>query len=170
LTGPRPHVMVNSDQSGRRSEESVLRFSKKVDYGLMAVHYIAFHQHDGVVNAKRIAEDLGIPGELLAKILQRLAKEKLIASVNGPKGGYVLARDPSQIRVSEVLRAIEGPLGLVSCYRTMQCPQLERCNIRRPVLAIQTGIERFLETMTLETMNTLSESPAVTPGLVATRH
>src|SRR5262245_57895827 len=136
----------------------------------MAVHYIALHQYDDVVNAKKIAEDLGIPAELLAKILQRLAKAKLIASVNGPKGGYVLAREPSQIRVSEVLRAIEGPLGLVSCYRTMQCPQLERCNIRRPVLAIQTGIERFLETMTLETMNTLSEPPVVTPGLAATRH
>jgi Rrf2 family protein len=148
----------------------VLRFSKKADYGLMAVHYIAFHQHDGVLNAKRIAEDLGIPGELLAKILQRLAKRKLIASVNGPKGGYVLARDPSQIRVSEVLRAIEGPLGLVNCYRTMHCPQLQRCNIRRPVLAIQSGIERFLDTMTLESMNTLSEPPAAVSALVATRH
>jgi len=148
----------------------VLRFSKKADYGLMAVHYIAFHQHDGVVNAKRIAEDLGIPSELLAKILQRLAKRKLIASVNGPKGGYVLARAPGQIRVSEVLRAIEGPLGLVNCYRTMQCAQLERCNIRRPVLAIQTGIERFLETMTLESMNALNEPPVDAPGLVATRH
>ena len=149
----------------------MLRFSRKADYGLMAVHYIAFHQHDGVVNTKRIAEDLGIPSELLAKILQRLAKGKLIASVNGPKGGYVLARDPSQIRVSEVLRVIEGPLGLVNCYRTtMKCPQLERCNIRRPVLAIQSGIERFLETMTLETMNTLNEPPAVATGLVATRH
>lgn len=148
----------------------MLRFSKKADYGLMAVHYIAFHQHDGVVNAKRIAEDLGIPAELLAKILQRLARGKLIASVNGPKGGYVLARDPSQIRVSEVLRAIEGPLGLVNCYRTMACPQLERCNIRRPVLAIQSSIERFLDTMTLEAMNTLSEPPTVIPGLVATRH
>ena len=149
----------------------MLRFSRKADYGLMAVHYIAFHQHDGVVNTKRIAEDLGIPSELLAKILQRLAKGKLIASVNGPKGGYVLARDPGQIRVSEVLRAIEGPLGLVNCYRTtMKCPQLERCNIRRPVLAIQSGIERFLETMTLETMNTLNEPPPVASGLVATRH
>ena len=98
----------------------MLRFSKKVEYGLMAVHYIAFHQQDGVVNSKRIAEDLGIPAELLAKILQRLSKGKLITSVNGPKGGYVLARDPSEIRVSEVLRAIEGPLGLVNCYRTMQ--------------------------------------------------
>ena len=66
----------------------MLRFSKKADYGLMAIHYIAFHQHDGAVNAKRIAEDLGIPAELLAKILQRLAKRKLIASVNGPRGGY----------------------------------------------------------------------------------
>jgi DNA-binding IscR family transcriptional regulator len=46
----------------------VLRFSKKSEYGLMAVHYIAFHQQDGVVNSKRIAEDLGIPAELLAKI------------------------------------------------------------------------------------------------------
>jgi Rrf2 family protein len=136
----------------------------------MAVHYIAFHQHDGVVSTKRIAEDLGIPAELLAKILQRLAREKLIASVNGPKGGYVLARNPSQIRVSEVLRAIEGPFGLVNCYRTRQCPQLERCNIRRPVLAIQSGIERYLETLTLEAMNTLNESPATTSGLLATQH
>jgi Rrf2 family protein len=148
----------------------VLKLSKKADYGLMAVHYIAFHQHDGVVSTKRIAEDLMIPAELLAKILQRLAKGKLIASVNGPKGGYVLAREPGQIRVSEVLRAIEGPLGLVNCYRTMKCPQLERCNIRRPVWAIQSSIERFLETMTLEEMNTLNEPPAVTPALVATPH
>ena len=148
----------------------MLKLSRKADYGLMAVHYIAFHQHDGVVSTKRIAEDLRIPVELLAKILQRLSREKLIASVNGPKGGYVLGRKPSQIRVSEVLRAIEGPLGLVNCYRTMQCPQLERCNIRRPVLAIQSGIERYLETMTLEAMNTLNESPAVAPSLVATQH
>ena len=148
----------------------MLRFSKKVEYGLMAVHYIAFHQQDGVVNSKRIAEDLGIPAELLAKILQRLSKGKLITSVNGPKGGYILARDPKEIRVSEVLRAIEGPLGLVNCYRTMQCAQIERCNIRRPVWAIQSGIERFLETMTLETMNTMNEPAPVASRLVAARH
>jgi len=86
--------MLISDQNGRRWEPSVLRFTKKADYGLMAVNYIAFHQHKGAVNTKRIAEDLGIPVELLAKILQRLAKRKLITSLNGPKGGYVLAREP----------------------------------------------------------------------------
>jgi Rrf2 family protein len=144
----------------------VLRFSKKADYGLMAIHYIAFHQHDGVVNAKRIADDLAIPGELLAKILQRLAKRCLITSVNGPKGGYVLARAPREIRVNEILRAIEGPLALANCYRALQCPQLDRCNIRRPVWTIQVSIERFLETMTLEDMNRLTEPSAVPRRLV----
>lgn len=144
----------------------MLRFSKKADYGLMAVHYIAFHQHDGVVNAKRIAEDLGIPAELLAKILQRLAKRHLISSVNGPKGGYVLARPPGAIRVSEVLKAIEGPLALANCYRTPRgCAQLERCSIRKPVWVIQASIERFLDTMTLAEMNALGQAAAVPVAL-----
>jgi len=131
----------------------VLRFSKRADYGLMAIHYIAFHQHDGVVNAKRIAENLGIPTELLAKVLQRLAKRKLITSVNGPKGGYVLARDAGSIKVGQVLRAIEGPLGIVHCFQAYQCPQVERCNIRRPVWAIQASIEQLLDTISLEELN-----------------
>lgn len=131
----------------------MLRFTKKADYGLMAIHYIAFHQHDGVVNARRIAEELGIPGELLAKILQRLAKRRLIRSVNGPKGGYVLARKPGAITVGAVLRAIEGPLSIVSCYQDTQCPQLGRCNIRRPVWMIQASIERLLDNLSLEEMN-----------------
>lgn len=131
----------------------MLRFTKKADYGLMAVDYIAFHQHDGVVNAKRIAEDLGIPAELLAKILQRLAKRRLIASSNGPKGGYVLAREPGKITVGQVLRAVEGPLGIVHCYQDMQCAQLGRCTIRRPVWLIQASIQQLLDTLTLEEMN-----------------
>lgn len=131
----------------------MLRFTKKADYGLMATHYIAFHQHDGVVNAKRIAEDLGIPAELLAKILQRLAKRRLIRSINGPKGGYVLAREPRKITVGEVLRAIEGPLSIVHCYQDTQCAQLDRCNIRRPVWMIQTSIEQLLDGLSLEEMN-----------------
>ncbi len=135
----------------------MLRFSKKADYGLMAIHYIAFHQHEGAVNAKRIAEDLGIPGELLAKILQRLAKRKLIASLNGPKGGYVVARDPTEIKVGDVLRAIEGPFGIVRCYQTMRCPQLDRCTIRKPVWVIQASIEQLLDTLSLQEMNSLSE-------------
>ena len=127
----------------------MLRFTKRADYGLMAIHYIASQAPEGAVSAKRIAEEFNIPGELLAKILQRLAKKQLIVSHNGPKGGYVLARPQSEITVGQVLRAIEGPVRIVSCMTEDDCPQFDRCNLRRPVQKIQASISHLLDTMTL---------------------
>lgn len=130
----------------------MLRFTKRADYGLMAIHYIAFHQANGAVNVKRIAKEYNIPLELLAKILQRLSKKGLIVSQNGPKGGYVLARVPDRITVGEVVKALEGPVNIASCLQSTDCPQLDRCNIRRPVRRIQESINRLLDTMTLVEM------------------
>ena len=116
----------------------------------MAIHFIASHGDDGAVSAKRIAEEFHIPPERLAKILQRLAKKKLIASYNGPKGGYVLTRPASKITVGQVVRALEGPLSVVSCMTSHDdCPQFARCNLRGPVQKIQAGITRVLDGMTL---------------------
>ncbi len=128
----------------------MLRFTKRADYGLMAMHYIASHGNDGAVSTKRIAEEFHIPAELLAKILQRLAKHRLITSHNGPKGGYVLTRQPNGITVGQVVRALEGPIKIVSCMTDGDdCPQYSRCNLRRPVQKIQASISRLLDTMTL---------------------
>ena len=127
----------------------MLRFTKRADYGLMAINYIAANQERGSVSAKRIAEEFQIPAELLAKILQRLAKKGLITSQNGPKGGYVLAESSSEITVGQVVRALEGPINIVSCLDNHYCPQISRCNLRRPVLKIQAGISHMLDTMTL---------------------
>jgi len=144
----------------------VLRFTKRADYGLMAVHYIAAHGDDGAVSAKRIAEQFNIPQERLAKILQRLAKKKLITSHNGPKGGYVLTRAPGEITVGQVVRALEGPVRIVSCMvEDDDCPQFSRCNLRRPVQKIQASISSVLDTMTLAE---LTADPAPAGELVTT--
>jgi len=127
----------------------MLRFTKRADYGLMAIHYIAVHDRLGAVSAKRIAEEFQIPPELLAKILQRLAKRRLIAAQAGPKGGYVLSRRPNEISVGEVVRALEGPISIVSCLDHSGCPQELRCNLRRPVQKLQAAISEMLDTMTL---------------------
>jgi Rrf2 family protein len=116
----------------------------------MAIHYIAIHEDFGAVSAKRIAEEFAIPPELLAKILQRLARERLIVSQNGPRGGYVLARRPIEITVGQVVTALEGPINIVECLdEDSDCPQMARCNLRRPVQKIQVAISQLLDSMTL---------------------
>ncbi len=143
----------------------MLRFTKRADYGLMAVHFIAAHGDDGAVSAKRIAEEFHIPPERLAKILQRLAKKRLVASHNGPKGGYVLTRPASEITVGEVVRALEGPLRIVSCMSEKDdCPQFSRCNLRGPVQKIQASISRVLDGMTLAE---LAADPVIAVGELA---
>ncbi len=127
----------------------MLRFTKRADYGLMAINYIVLHREAGAVSAKRIANEFGIPPELLAKILQRLAKKGFVASQNGPKGGYVVAHSPEEITVGQVVRALEGPIHIVSCLEDLDCPQFSRCNLRRPVQKIQASISHLLDTMTL---------------------
>jgi Rrf2 family protein len=128
----------------------MLRFTKRADYGLMAIHYIAIHEARGPVSAKRIADQVHVPPELLAKILQRLAKRGLIASQNGPKGGYVLAQRPAQISVGDVIRALEGPVRIVSCLEEpSDCPQLLHCSLRRPVQKLQAAMTQMLDGMSL---------------------
>jgi len=137
----------------------MLKLSKKIDYGLMALSHIACFENDNkIVNTKRIAEEYSIPVELLAKILQKMAKGGLITSLNGPKGGYVLARPPRDITVGEVVKAIEGPIELVDCYRgnITECQQLGKCSVRRPIRKIQDSITRLLDGMTIEEITRLS--------------
>src|SRR2546427_13210031 len=110
----------------------MLRFTKRADYGLMAIHYIAINDELGAVSTKRIAEEFGIPPELLAKILQRLAKRRLIVSQNGPKGGYGLSPHPSNITVGEGSPGLGGPISIGSRLAPGGWPQEPRGNLRRP--------------------------------------
>ena len=71
----------------------MVRLSKKVEYGLIAMRHIATRRGGDLVTAKEIAGTYKIPYELLAKVLQRLSKAGLILSVHGVHGGYSLAGD-----------------------------------------------------------------------------
>ena len=141
----------------------MLKLSKKADYALMALQYMATVQYgenafstNRLVNTKEIAEEHHIPLELLAKVLQALAKHEMVESQNGPKGGYLLAREPRDISIAQVLEAIEGPLGIADCYHERNdqtaCDQMEHCNIRTPLLKVQESIVHLLSSMSIEDM------------------
>ncbi|TAJ22543.1 MAG: Rrf2 family transcriptional regulator [Nitrospirae bacterium] len=146
----------------------MLKLSKKADYGLMALQYIASVQFGDVaqariINTKEIAEEHHIPVELLAKVLQALAKHGIVESQNGPKGGYLLARNAGTITIAQVLEAIEGPLGIADCYHDKDestCLQREHCNIRTPLRKVQDSIYQLLNNMTVEDM--MGGTPLIT--------
>jgi len=88
-----------------------MRFSAKGEYGILAVFELAQHVEETPLQAKTIAKNQQIPLRFLEQVLSGLRKAGLIESVRGAQGGYVLSRPPSEIRISEVLEAIEGPIG-----------------------------------------------------------
>jgi Rrf2 family protein len=147
----------------------MIKLSKKVDYGLIALRHIAFEEEDRIVNAKHIAEEYNIPPELLAKILQKLAKQGLITGQNGPKGGYVLAKEPDQMTIGEVIKAIDGPVGLVDCSSGHSCAQLDKCTVRSPIERIQMSINQLLDSITIDEMNRLPGLLVSAPELKVTK-
>src|SRR5664279_3207689 len=87
----------------------MLRLTKKADYGLMALKFLAEHADAASLSAKDIAEAYRIPPPLLAKILQRLTKAGLLRSHAGMNGGYALSKDARDISAYEVCLLYTSP-------------------------------------------------------------
>jgi Rrf2 family protein len=123
----------------------MLRLTKKADYGLMALKYLAEQQNGSAHSAKDIAEAYHIPPQLLAKILQTLAKAGLLVSHAGTNGGYALSRSASEITAFEVIRAIDGPLFITSCITIHgTCDLAGHCTIKEPLRKVNDSIKDLL--------------------------
>lgn len=129
----------------------MLRLSKKADYALIAVKHLAMRQDAGASSsAREMAEAYGIPLELLAKILQRLVRARLLQSVQGTRGGYRLARQPLTITVADVIQAVDGPVTVTACSpEDHRCDQFSKCSIRDPLWKIKGRILDMLNTVTV---------------------
>ena len=128
----------------------MLKLTKKADYGLIAMKHLAEQPSCGSLSAKEIAEAQKIPSELLAKILQKLVRAKLLVSLQGTNGGYRLARDSRTISAFDVIKAIEGPLFITSCVTHKgECEQTSRCTVREPLQKVSLAIEEVLSKVTI---------------------
>jgi Rrf2 family protein len=125
----------------------MLRFSKKSDYALISMAHLAMRRDaSGSSSAREISVAYSIPLELLAKILQRLVRAKLLVSVQGTRGGYRLARAAAGISVADVIQAVDGPVTVTACSPDDHaCDQYGTCSIRDPLWKIKN---RILETLT----------------------
>jgi Rrf2 family protein len=132
----------------------MFKLSKKADYGLIAVKHLAMHRKEHACSANEIAEEYGISVTLMAKVLQKLAKESLVAAKHGSSGGYQLAKEPSQISALDVITAIDGPVLITSCVTSHgPCDATERCSVREPLRRVNESILHVLSTVTISQMS-----------------
>jgi Rrf2 family protein len=139
----------------------MLRLTKKADYGLMALKYLAEHPAEDSLSARDIAQAYHIPPQLLAKILQRLAKVGILRSHAGMSGGYSLLKPPREISAFEVIRAIDGPLFITSCGAIRSsCDLTESCTIKEPLARVNDSISDLLRNISIAD---LAETPGAAP-------
>ena len=135
----------------------MLRLSKKADYALIAMKHLALRGDRGSSSAREIAALYDIPIELMAKVLQRLVRRGLLASHQGTRGGYQLAKPPLQMTVADVIQAIEGPVTVTACSTDEgQCEQFSKCNVRDPLFRVR---ERILAALGECTIAELAADP-----------
>lgn len=147
----------------------MLRLSKKADYALIAMKHLAL-RGDGSSSAREIAGSYDIPIELLAKVLQRLVRRGLLASHQGTRGGYQLARQPSEISVADVIQAIDGPVAVTACSSSDDgaCEQFAKCNVRDPLWKVRERILAALGECTVAEL--AADAPPALPARAAVLH
>ena len=148
----------------------MLRLSKKADYALIAMKHLALRGDSGSSSAREIAELYAIPIELMAKVLQRLVRRGLLASHQGTRGGYQLARKPTGISVADVIQAIDGPVTVTACSTSDdgQCEQFATCNVRDPLWKVRQRILAALGECTIADL--AADVPPPVPAKAAVLH
>jgi Rrf2 family protein len=109
--------------------------SSSSKYGIRAVTYIAIHsRNNSKIGIKKISEDLDLPTPFLAKILQLLAKQKILSSSKGPHGGFSLFRDPKKITLLDIITTIDGNDIFDNCViHNMPCKCVDNNKFQCPV-------------------------------------
>ncbi|KZK75106.1 MAG: Rrf2 family transcriptional regulator [Pelodictyon luteolum] len=131
----------------------MLQVSRKFEYGLHAVAYLASRGAERVVTVKEMAEEIGFSPEFLAKAMQSLTRAGIARSVQGVKGGYQLARKAESITVADIGTAIEGAPHLVRCVvKADNCEIYSSCPHRGYMTSLQNRIQGLLASTTVQAL------------------
>ena len=130
----------------------MFKLSRTTEYALLALKHLG---HTGIVSsAREIASRYDLPEPLLAKVLQRLKAAKMLNSVQGKAGGYVLSKRLEDISFSEVLHHCGERTALVDCVEASggcDCRALEHCDIRGPMMTLNARLSAQFEGLDLGT-------------------
>lgn len=137
-----------------------MRLTKGADYGARGVVHLAKLPPNAVALVSHIAKAEGVPESYLAKIFQGLAKEGIVRSHRGAKGGFSLARPAKEISFRQVIEAVDGPVALCQCLNPDKgCDRVAGCSLY-PILAqAQARLLSVLDNTTLLDLARSGDAP-----------
>ena len=129
-----------------------MRISTKGRYALRMMLDLAEHKENGYTALKDIAQRQGISKKYLEQIVPLLNKADILKTNRGYQGGYMLAREPSQYTVGEILRITEGSISPVACLEaeTNLCDRADSCATLKVWEGLQKVITEYLDGITLQ--------------------
>lgn len=147
-----------------------MRLSTKGQYAVRAMVNLATHSGEKPVTLKDISVDEGISLSYLEQLFVKLRKGKIVKSVRGPGGGYVLAKPASQISVGEVISVVEEPLNPVACLDdgSIVCDRSKRCITQKVWRGLAEKIAEFLHSVTIEDLSNEVKNLDISDPLGAT--
>jgi len=127
-----------------------MQLSTRTRYGCRALVELALNHQNGAMSLSEIANQQDISVKYLAQIFPPLKAAGLVRSIRGPRGGYTLARDPSDIRLSDIVHVLEGSLAPVECVDAPDlCRRSGACVTRNVWETLRDRMEDVLQSMTL---------------------
>lgn len=136
-----------------KREMKMLNISTKGRYGLRAVLDMAINQKEDPIALSSIAERQGLSEGYLEQLMIPLKKAGLVKSIRGAQGGYLLVKDLKNIKVGEVIRALEGPIAPVACVSENypeDCGRVEFCATRMVWAKVRDSVAEVLDSYTLD--------------------
>jgi Rrf2 family protein len=122
----------------------MLSIKRETDYAIRCVYYLS-GKSDEVIMVDEIAREMCIPKSFLAKILQKLAKSNIVKSYVGVKGGFILAGNPGDITLFDVIVAVEGPVAMNRCTaHKKECSLSSACKVHPIWVSVRYEVERML--------------------------
>ncbi|MDR2110649.1 MAG: Rrf2 family transcriptional regulator [Spirochaetaceae bacterium] len=126
-----------------------MRISTKGRYSLEALLYMALLPEGAYTSTRSIAENTGISDGYLEQLFIPLRKAGIVQGIRGPQGGYLPGKNIREIRVGDILRAVEGPLELVECVHPKVCPIEDNCLSRHTWSELYREIRDCVDAITL---------------------
>lgn len=127
-----------------------MKIKRETDYAIRCILYLA-GQPEKVTLIDEIAEQMSVPRDFLAKIVQRLAKQGIVKSFRGINGGLRLNRAASEVNLLEVIEAVEGPVSMNDCaLEERSCDRATICPVHPVWLEIREEVRHILQSKTFE--------------------